>query len=112
MSNNISLRYSSHLINSNKKKIDRLLSLNEDNNIIKILNSTIETMFDKYINNEKTEGFKTMEDDINELRTQMKKSSQSNIEEYLIRYENVAKNMKKIFISKNSRNIKQKKSEI
>ena len=68
-------------------------------------------MFDKYIN-EKTEGFKTMEDDINELRTQMKKSSQSNIEEYLIRYENVAKNMKKIFISKNSRNIKQKESEI
>ena len=111
-SNNISLRYSSHLVNSNKKKIDRLLSLNEDNNIIKILNSTIETMFDKYINNEKTEGFKTMEDDINELKTQMKKSSQSNIEEYLIRYENVAKNMKKIFISKNSRNIKQKKSEI
>jgi hypothetical protein len=111
-SNNISLRYSSHLINSNKKKIDRLLSLNEDNNIIKILNSTIETMFDKYINNEKTEGFKTMEDDINELKNQMKKSSQSDIEEYLIRYENVAKNMKKIFISKNSRNIKQKKSEI
>ena len=111
-SNNISLRYSSHLVNSNKKKIDRLLSLNEENNIIKILNSTIETMFDKYINNEKTEGFKTMEDDINELKTQMKKSSQSNIEEYLIRYENVAKNMKKIFISKNSRNIKQKKSEI
>ena len=69
-------------------------------------------MFDKYINNEKTEGFKTMEDDINELKTQMKKSSQSNIEEYLIRYENVAKNMKKIFISKNSRNIKQKESEI
>ena len=68
-------------------------------------------MFDKYIN-KKTEGFKTMEDDINELRTQMKKSSQSNIEEYLIRYENVAKNMKKIFISKNSRNIKQKESEI
>ena len=69
-------------------------------------------MFDKYINNEKTEGFKTMEDDINELRTQMKKSSQSNIEEYLIKYENVAKNMKKIFIYKNSRNIKLKKSEI
>ena len=111
-SNNISLRYSSHLINSNKKKIERLLSLNEDNNIIEILNTTIETMFDKYINNEKTEGFKTMEDDINELRTQMKKSSQSNIEEYLIKYENVAKNMKKIFIYKNSRNIKLKKSEI
>ena len=36
-SNNISLRYSSHLVNSNKKKIERLLSLNEKNKIIKIL---------------------------------------------------------------------------
>ena len=53
-------------------------------------------MFDKYINNEKIEGFKTLEDDINELRTQMKKSSQSNIEEYLIKYEEVAKNIKYI----------------
>ena len=69
-------------------------------------------MFDKYINNEKIEGFKTIEDDINELRAQMKKSSQTNIEEYLIKYKNVAKNMKKIFVSKNSRNIAQKKSEI
>ena len=103
-SNNISLRYSSHLVNSNKKKIERLLSLNEKNKIIEILNSSIEAMFDKYINNEKIEGFKTLEDDINELRTQMKKSSQSNIEEYLIKYEEVAKNMKQIFILKNSRN--------
>ena len=85
-SNNISLRYSSHLVNSNKKKIERLLSLNEKNKIIKILNASIEEMFDKYINNEKIEGFKTLEDDINELRTQMKKSSQSNIEEYLINF--------------------------
>ncbi len=98
------MRYSSYLVNSNKKKIDRLLSLNEKNKIIEILNSSIEAMFDKYINNEKIEGFKTLEDDINELRTQMKKSSQSNIEEYLIKYEEVAKNMKQIFILKNSRN--------
>ena len=111
-SNNISLRYSSHLVNSNKKKIERLLSLNEKNKIIEILNSSIEAMFDKYINNEKIEGFKTLEDDINELRTQMKKSSQSNIEEYLIKYEEVAKNMKQIFILKNSRNIIDKKRDI
>ena len=111
-SNNISLRYSSHLVNSNKKKIERLLSLNEKNKIIEILNSSIEAMFDKYINNEKIEGFKTLEDDINELRTQMKKSSQSNIEEYLIKYEEVAKNMKQIFILKNSRNIVDKKRNI
>ena len=106
------MRYSSHLINSNKKKIERLLSLNEKNKIIEILNSSIEAMFDKYINNEKIEGFKTLEDDINELRTQMKKSSQSNIEEYLIKYEEVAKNMKQIFILKNSRNISDKKRDI
>ena len=106
------MRYSSYLVNSNKKKIDRLLSLNEKNKVIEILNSSIEAMFDKYINNEKIEGFKTLEDDINELRTQMKKSSQSNIEEYLIKYEEVAKNMKQIFILKNSRNISDKKRDI
>ena len=76
------------------------------------MNSSIELIFEKYINNEKIEGFKTLEDDINELRTQMKKSSQSNIEEYLIKYEEVAKNMKQIFILKNSRNISDKIRDI
>ena len=73
------------------------------------MNSSIELIFEKYINNEKIEGFKILDDDIDELRTQMKKSGQESIEEYLDKYEYVAKNMKRIFMLKNSRNITLKK---
>ena len=109
LSTNISTRYFSRSPDSNKKKIDRIISLNKANKIIEILNSSIELIFDKYINNEKIEGFKTLDDDINELRIQMKKSGQESIEEYLDKYKYIAKNMKRIFILKNSRNISSKK---
>ena len=109
LSTNISTRYFSRSPDSNKKKIDRIISLNKANKIIEILNSSIELIFDKYINNEKIEGFKTLDDDINELRIQMKKSGQESIEEYLDKYKYIAKNMKRIFILKNSRNITSKK---
>ena len=109
LSTNISTRYFSRSPDSNKKKIDRIISLNKANKIIEILNSSIEFIFEKYINNEKIEGFKTLDDDIDELRTQMKKSGQESIEEYLDKYEYVAKNMKRIFMLKNSRNITSKK---
>jgi len=55
------------------------------------------------------ESKKPLDDDIDELRTQMKKSGQESIEEYLDKYEYVAKNMKRIFMLKNSRNITSKK---
>ena len=109
LSTNISTRYFSRSPDSNKKKIDRIISLNKANKIIEILNSSIEFIFEKYINNEKIEGFKTLDDDINELRIQMKKSGQESIEEYLDKYKYIAKNMKRIFILKNSRNITSKK---
>ncbi len=109
LSTNISSRYFSRSPDSNKKKIERVISLNKANKIIEILNSSIELIFEKYINNEKIEGFKTLDDDIDELRTQMKKSGQESIEEYLDKYEYVAKNMKRIFMLKNSRNITSKK---
>ena len=49
------------------------------------------------IYNEKIEGFKTLDDDINEIRIQMKKSGLESIEEYLDKYKYIAKNMKRIF---------------
>ena len=94
LSTNISTRYFSRSPDSNKKKIDRIISLNKANKIIEILNSSIEFIFEKYINNEKIEGFKILDDDINELRIQMKKSGQESIEEYLDKYKYIAKRMK------------------
>ena len=107
-SENVSQKYSLHSPNSNKKKISRLFSLNEAKNVIDILNTDIETLYDKYIKDEKIEGFKTLKDDMAELKSHMEKTNQENIKEYLSKYEYIAKNMKKIFTQKNSRNIKSK----
>ena len=102
-SDNISLKYSAHPLNSNKLKIKNLLQLNDDTHIKTILNSTVEEFFNNYINNVKLNRFKTLEDDIKELRVKMEASKEKNINEYLIKYENVAKTMKVIFQKKSER---------
>ena len=103
-SENLSLRYSSQSPDLNKKKIDTLISLNKAKNVIEILNSNIELLFNKYVNNEQIEGFKTLKDDLKELEIDMKNSKQEGVKEYLKKYEYVAQNMKNIFERKNGRN--------
>ena len=99
-SENVSLRYSCQSLDLNKKKIEKLFLLGDAKNVIQILNEKIETYFDKYINDEKIDGFKTLKDDIKELRIYMESTQQKNIDEYLKTYEYVAKNMKQIFYKK------------
>jgi len=108
-SENVSIRYSSSSPDYNKKKINNLFSLGDANDLIEILNSNVEDYFDKYVNDEKIEGFKTLKDDIKELRADMESSKQNNINEYLKKYEYTAKNLKEIFNKKNPRNIHYKK---
>ena len=103
-SENISSRYSSCGHDINKKRINIIITQNKAKNVIKILNSKVETLFDKYINNEKIEGFKTLKDDIHELEKHMKNSDHDEVNDYLKKYEYVAQNMKTIFKQKNSRN--------
>ena len=110
-SENISKRYSAYIPDLNKKKISRLMKLNEATNVIDILNTNIEVLFNKYTNNKKIDGFKTLKDDIEELKKDMEKTNQENIKEYLIKYEYIAKNMKNIFIKKNTRNYKVQKKK-
>jgi hypothetical protein len=87
------------------------MKLNEATNVIDILNTNIEVLFNKYTNNKKIDGFKTLKDDIEELKKDMEKTNQENIKEYLNKYEYIAKNMKNIFIKKNTRNYKVKKKK-
>ena len=110
-SENISKRYSAYIPDLNKKKISRLMKLNEATNAIDILNTNIEVLFNKYTNNKKIDGFKTLKDDIEELKKDMEKTNQENIKEYLNKYEYIAKNMKNIFIKKNTRNYKVQKKK-
>jgi hypothetical protein len=110
-SENISKRYSAYIPDLNKKKISRLMKLNEATNVIDLLNTNIQVLFNKYINNKKIDGFKTLKDDIDELKKDMEKTNQENINEYLNKYEYIAKNMKNIFIKKNTRNYKVQKKK-
>ena len=107
-SENLSLRYSSHSLDSNKKNIQRLLLSNESNSVKDILNTKVEVLFSKYIGNVKIEGFKTLKDDIKEIEKQMKESEQEDINKYLKKYEDTAKNMKDIFDKKSERKFKKK----
>ena len=111
-SENVSSKYSEYSPDLNKKKIERLISLNEAKNVIDILFNDIETFYIKYINDEKIEGFKTLKDDIEELKTHMENENKENIKEYLTKYKYIAQNMKKIFIQKNARNINKLNKEI
>ena len=110
-SEDVSLKYSSFSPDSNKRKIERIFSLKAAKSVIEILNNNVETMYDKYINNECIPGFKTLKDDIQELETQMRNEKQDAIEEYLKKYEFIAINLKKIFINKTSRKFVYKKVE-
>ena len=103
-SENISLKYTSFGIDSNKQKIQNFFLTEEPNKVKDILNTTIETLFNIYIKNEKLDNFKTLNDDMKQLEKQMKELGQENIKEYLIKYEKTAKNMKMIFINKTERN--------
>jgi hypothetical protein len=111
-SENVSIRYSSSSPDYNKKKINNLFSLGDANDLIEILNSNVEDYFRKYVNDEKIEGFKTLKDDIKELRADMESSKQNNINEYLKKYEYTAKNLKEIFNKKNPRRIHYKKDQV
>ena len=105
-SENVSSKYSIYSPYLNKNKIKRLISLNEAKNVIDILNTYIETLYNKYINDEKKEGFKTLKDDIKELKIHMEATNQTNIQDYLAKYEYIAQNLKSIFLNKVSRNKK------
>ena len=104
-SEDISDRYSNSSVDLNKRKIKRIYLIKEAKNVTNILNSNVEFYFDKYVNDEQIEGFKTLKDDLKELETRMKKSNQGNIEEYLEKYKFTAINMKDIFLKKISRKI-------
>jgi hypothetical protein len=107
-SDNLSLKYSSQNLNSNKRKIQRILAINESNSLKDILNTTIDALYTRYVTNQSLNEFKILDEDLNDLENQMKKSGQENIDEYLSKYKDIAINLKSIFLNKSDRNRKKK----
>ena len=105
-SENVSEKCSLYGPDHNKKEIEKIFKENKAKNVIDILNKPVKHMFEAFIKNIKIQGFKTLDNDINELKEKMIKDNQDNIEEYLSKYREVAQNLETIFIKKTPRNNK------
>ena len=103
-SSDISSKYKTFENNFNKKKIESLYLKNEAKNVIEILEKTVSEMYLIYCNDLKleVEGFKTLKDDLPEIRKKMKESGEKepDIQEYLKKYKEIALSLEKIFSEK------------
>ena len=102
LSTNISRKYIHYSIDYNYCIIYNILRQNEAIEIINILNKTIKDMLKDYIENNKKDGFATLNDDLMVIKERMitDKEEKNVIEHYLNKYEFIAKNLEKIFINK------------
>ena len=105
-SENISVKYCIYETDYNKKAIEKIYKENEAKNVIEILNKPVRFMYNAFIQNIKIPGFDNLDEDINELKIKMKKDNEEDIEDYLSKYEQIAKNLENIFIRKIPRNNK------
>ena len=105
-SDNLSVKYTSYNIDSNKKKINNFILFTPSNRLKDIFNKTIDELYSRYISNQSIDEFKTLSDDLRNLESLMKKSGQDNINEHLKKYENIALNLKNILMQKAERNRK------
>lgn len=103
LSAELSSKYRKADINSNKKRIKALYLKNVAKNVIAILEKTVREMFYIYCNNIYIEGFKTLKDDLNDLREKMIGKSEDEIQEYLSIFEETSICLENIFLKKKSR---------
>ena len=102
-SQNVSEKCSQYKEDYNKKQIKLLYDKNEVTDVIQILNMPVREMYENFILNKKKEGFKTLENDLEEIKKKMIEENEDNIEEYLNKYEYIAQNLESIFMKKNPR---------
>ena len=102
-SQNVSEKCSQYKEDYNKKQIKLLYDKNEVTDVIQILNMSVREMYENFILNKKKEGFKTLENDLEEIKKKMIEENEDNIEEYLNKYEYIAQNLESIFMKKNPR---------
>lgn len=101
-SSDISSKYKTFENNFNKKKIESLYLKNEAKKVIEILEKTVREMYILYCNDLKLEGFKTLSDDLPEIRKKMMESGEKEpeIQEYLKKYKEIALSLENIFSEK------------
>ena len=91
----------------NIKNINKLYEDGEATEVINLLNKNVKDLFLEYCSDEKKEGFVKLNDDLEEIKKNMLKEKEENINEYIEQYKNTAKNLENIFIRKSERICKQ-----
>jgi hypothetical protein len=75
----------------NKIEIEKIFSEGKNKEMMEILEKTVRNMYNSYINDEKIEGFKTLKDDIEELKQEMKANGEEElIDNYIKEYNQIA----------------------
>jgi hypothetical protein len=103
LSSDISSKFRNFDKNFNQMTILKIYNDDELQEVTKVLNHTIREMYDKYINNEVIEGFKTLKDTLEVLKEEGQE------EKYIQKYENIALDLLKIIKNKKPRKSKKYK---
>lgn len=103
---NLSKKCSKSSLDYNRRQLDILYQQNMATNVINILDRKIIDLYNDYINDTNLEGFKTLKDDLKNLRERMAEENENEekIEEYLKKYREIAKDLENIFDRKKGRN--------
>ena len=91
----------------NKIEIEKIFSEGKNKEMMEKLEKTVQNMYYSYINDEKIEGFKTLKDDIEELKQEMKANGEEKlIDDYIKKYTHTALNFEDILSKRTERNKK------
>lgn len=75
----------------NKNEIEKIFSEGKNKEMMEKLEKTVRNMYNSYINDERIEGFKTLKDDIEELKQKMKANDEEElIDIYIKEYNQIA----------------------
>lgn len=106
----ISSKYNKYDKNYNKRQIESLYKENKAKNVINILEKSVRDMFYIYCNDISFDGFKTLKDDLVDLRIKMGRNEEEPfIQKYLDKYKEICCNLENIFLKKTSRKKNQAK---
>lgn len=103
LSAKISSKFKKYKSDYNKKNIEYVYKENKLKDLIEVLEKSVRNVYYDYCHDIKVEGLKTLENDINEIREEMKNNEEEKIDDYLVKFKEFALNLENKFKNKRDR---------